>query len=86
MQLSRNNRSTGYTLLEVLITMLVLAVGVLGAAGLQVTDEASAMELAGHPVQLVAGPARNFKVTVPEDLALAAWYLGQDAGDDPATD
>ena len=29
--------SSGYTLIEVLITMLVLAVGVLGAAGLQVT-------------------------------------------------
>ena len=45
------------------------------AEDLQVTDEASAMELAGHPVQLVEGPASNLKVTVPEDLALAAWYL-----------
>jgi 2-C-methyl-D-erythritol 4-phosphate cytidylyltransferase len=42
-----------------------------------VTDEASAMELAGHPVQLVEGPASNLKVTLPEDLALAAWYLAQ---------
>ena len=45
------------------------------AEDLPVTDEASAMELAGHPVQLVEGPASNLKVTVPEDLALAAWYL-----------
>jgi 2-C-methyl-D-erythritol 4-phosphate cytidylyltransferase len=40
-----------------------------------VTDEASAMELAGYPVHLVAGSISNLKVTVPADLALAAWYL-----------
>ncbi|MEE4144317.1 MAG: 2-C-methyl-D-erythritol 4-phosphate cytidylyltransferase [Halieaceae bacterium] len=45
--------------------------------GLVITDEASAMELAGHPVQLVPGSARNLKVTLPEDLQLAAWYLGE---------
>jgi len=43
--------------------------------GLAVTDEASAMEMAGYPVQLVAGSSRNLKVTVPADLQLAAWYL-----------
>ena len=54
--------------------------GALSAArerGLAVTDEASAMELAGEPVQLVAGSSRNLKVTVPADLELAAWYLAQ---------
>ncbi len=40
-----------------------------------ITDEASAMELAGLPVQLVPGSPANFKVTAPDDLALAAWYL-----------
>lgn len=45
--------------------------------GLAITDEASAMELSGYPVQLVAGPASNLKVTLPEDLALAAWYLSR---------
>lgn len=35
---------------------------------IEVTDEASAMEAAGHPVQLVLGERRNLKVTVPEDL------------------
>ncbi|NND66298.1 MAG: 2-C-methyl-D-erythritol 4-phosphate cytidylyltransferase [Halioglobus sp.] len=45
------------------------------AAGVAVTDEASAMEWAGHPVQLVRGSPANLKVTVAEDLALAAWYL-----------
>ena len=43
--------------------------------GLPVTDEASAMELAGLPVQLVPGTSRNLKVTLPADLRLAAWYL-----------
>jgi 2-C-methyl-D-erythritol 4-phosphate cytidylyltransferase len=45
------------------------------AQGLPVTDEASAMEMAGHAVQLVAGAAGNLKVTVAADLPLAAWYL-----------
>jgi 2-C-methyl-D-erythritol 4-phosphate cytidylyltransferase len=40
-----------------------------GFAG--VTDEASAMELAGHAPRLVPGSAQNFKVTYPEDFALA---------------
>ncbi len=40
-----------------------------------VTDEASAMEMAGHPVQLVAATGYNPKVTVPSDLPQAAWYL-----------
>ena len=43
--------------------------------GKAVTDEASAMELAGEPVQLVAASSRNLKVTVPADLDLAALYL-----------
>ncbi|WP_275259639.1 2-C-methyl-D-erythritol 4-phosphate cytidylyltransferase [Seongchinamella unica] len=50
------------------------------ASGQGVTDEASAMELAGHPVQLVPGSPANLKVTLPEDLALAAWYLGAKEG------
>jgi 2-C-methyl-D-erythritol 4-phosphate cytidylyltransferase len=50
--------------------------------GSTVTDEASAMEMAGFPVQLVAGSAGNLKVTVPDDLPLAAWYLqARDGGD-----
>jgi 2-C-methyl-D-erythritol 4-phosphate cytidylyltransferase len=44
--------------------------------GQAITDEAGAMELAGYPVQLVPGSARNLKVTLPQDLQLAAWYLG----------
>lgn len=44
-------------------------------AGVAITDEANAMELHGHKVHVVEGPACNIKVTVPEDLALAALYL-----------
>lgn len=40
-----------------------------------VTDEASAMELAGHQPLLVPGSAQNFKVTYPEDFALAEAIL-----------
>lgn len=40
-----------------------------------ITDEASAMEWAGWPVNLVEGSERNIKITRPDDLALAAFYL-----------
>lgn len=40
------------------------------------TDESQAMEQAGLFAKLVAGRASNIKITVPEDLALAAFYLG----------
>jgi len=42
-----------------------------------VTDEASAMELAEYEPLLVEGHADNIKVTRPEDLALATFYLQQ---------
>ncbi len=45
--------------------------------GLQVTDEASAMEAAGFSPRLVEGRADNIKITRPEDLALAEFYLLQ---------
>lgn len=43
----------------------------LAAAGLDVTDEASAMEAAGHRPLLVEGSALNIKITTRDDLALA---------------
>lgn len=46
-------------------------------AGVHITDEASAMEWAGHPVLLVEGQSDNIKITQPTDLALAAFYLEQ---------
>jgi 2-C-methyl-D-erythritol 4-phosphate cytidylyltransferase len=42
-----------------------------------VTDEASAMELAGYKPLLVEGHADNIKITHPEDLTLAEHYLRQ---------
>ncbi len=47
----------------------------LEAAGDAVTDESSAMELAGFSPLLVPGSAQNFKVTYPEDFALAEAIL-----------
>ena len=46
--------------------------------GLAVTDEASAMEQAGLRPLLVEGRADNIKITRPEDLVLAGFYLEQD--------
>lgn len=45
--------------------------------GLMVTDEASAVELAGVCPQMVVGHDDNIKITRPEDLALASFYLKQ---------
>jgi 2-C-methyl-D-erythritol 4-phosphate cytidylyltransferase len=50
------------------------------AEGRLVTDEASAMELAGDRPLLVEGAGDNLKITRPEDLALAAFYLEQQQG------
>jgi len=47
----------------------------LEAAGDQVTDESGAVEALGLAPRLVAGSAQNFKVTYPEDFALAAAVL-----------
>lgn len=45
--------------------------------GQEVTDEASAIEfIGGHPL-LIEGRADNIKVTRPEDLPLAEFYLAQ---------
>ncbi len=42
-----------------------------------VTDESSAMELAGYQPLMVEGHADNIKITLPQDLALAQYYLQQ---------
>jgi len=46
--------------------------------GFQGTDEASLLERAGHPVHVVMGSARNFKITTPADLQLAEFFLAQE--------
>ena len=47
----------------------------LAQAGAAVTDEASAVEAAGHAPLLVPGELENFKLTWPQELALAARLL-----------
>ena len=47
----------------------------LAQAGNQVTDESSAIEALGLKPKLVPGSAQNFKVTYPEDFALAEAVL-----------
>ncbi len=45
-----------------------------GARG-EFTDDASLLELCGHPVRVYEGLADNIKITLPGDLALAEFYL-----------
>ena len=45
--------------------------------GYEVTDECSAMEHAGHRPLMVEGHADNIKITRPEDLPLARYFLQQ---------
>ncbi|MFZ5722612.1 MAG: 2-C-methyl-D-erythritol 4-phosphate cytidylyltransferase [Pseudomonadota bacterium] len=45
--------------------------------GVTVTDEAQAVERRGHLPQLVECARDNLKITRPEDLALAAFWLGR---------
>lgn len=47
------------------------------ANGSVVTDEASAIELQGKQPKIVEGHPDNIKITRPEDLALAQFYLEQ---------
>jgi 2-C-methyl-D-erythritol 4-phosphate cytidylyltransferase len=47
------------------------------ADGFEVTDEASAVEHSGRKPRLVEGHADNIKITRPEDLALARFFLQQ---------
>ncbi|MBT8440095.1 MAG: 2-C-methyl-D-erythritol 4-phosphate cytidylyltransferase [Gammaproteobacteria bacterium] len=44
-------------------------------SGRPVTDEASAMELLGYKPLMVEGKADNLKITRPEDLSLAEYFL-----------
>ncbi|MEG1101673.1 MAG: 2-C-methyl-D-erythritol 4-phosphate cytidylyltransferase, partial [Comamonas sp.] len=52
----------------------------LNRMGAAATDEASAMEAMGHRPKLIPGGAHNFKVTYPDDFALAEAVLMQRGG------
>ncbi|HAZ30906.1 TPA: 2-C-methyl-D-erythritol 4-phosphate cytidylyltransferase [Candidatus Acetothermia bacterium] len=45
--------------------------------GLELPDDAAAVLALGHPVAAVPGDPRNLKITRPEDLTLAARFLGE---------
>jgi len=45
------------------------------ADGIEITDEASALEAFGYKPKLVKSDARNLKVTTPEDLAIAEFLV-----------
>ena len=47
------------------------------SANIRVTDEASAIEWAGHRVALIDSNPANIKITRPADMPLAAFYLNQ---------
>lgn len=51
------------------------------AEGQEWTDEVQLLQLRGEPVQVVAGEPRNFKVTLPGDLALAEALVSGPRGD-----
>ena len=42
-----------------------------------ITDEASAIEMTGASVTIIEGRSDNIKVTQPEDLLLAEFYLSK---------
>jgi len=50
------------------------------AAGWTGTDDASFVERIGVPVSIVRGEGTNIKVTTPEDLEWAEWFLSARAG------
>ncbi|HDM8043710.1 TPA: 2-C-methyl-D-erythritol 4-phosphate cytidylyltransferase [Vibrio campbellii] len=49
--------------------------------GATITDEASALEWLGEKPALIQGNANNIKITQPEDLALAEFYLSRERGE-----
>ncbi len=59
------------------INQLELALTKAKEYALNVTDEASAVEQLGQPVQLVKSHTDNIKITSPEDLDLARYYIAQ---------
>jgi len=59
------------------LDLLMRALREAGERKLEITDEASAMELAGYSPRLVRGRESNLKVTFPEDMLLADFWLQQ---------
>lgn len=45
---------------------------------IEFTDDASVVEKSGTPIKLIKGERKNIKITFPEDLLLAEFYLSAD--------
>ena len=58
------------------LSLLRRAFAQASADGFHATDEAALVEHLGHDVFVVAGSARNWKITTPADLPLAELFLG----------
>lgn len=72
---SRNNLWHAFTPQFFRLDQLRNALSQALAQGVEITDEASAIEWQGGQVNLIAGSASNIKITQPDDLALAEFYL-----------
>jgi len=75
--IERNNLWHAYTPQMYQTVELKQAIEQALAQGKEITDESSAIELANLPSLLVQGRRDNIKITRPEDLALATFYLAQ---------
>jgi 2-C-methyl-D-erythritol 4-phosphate cytidylyltransferase len=64
---------------QVFRTDLIRAAHAQDAGAAPATDDAALVERLGHRVQVVAGSADNRKITTPDDLAWAEWYLTRSA-------
>lgn len=64
---------------------LIVALESALAAGIEITDEAMAMERIGRRPLLVAGADSNIKITTPEDLRLAEVLLASERAQVPAS-
>jgi 2-C-methyl-D-erythritol 4-phosphate cytidylyltransferase len=60
--------------------IIMAAYGKAMEAGWTGTDDASFVERLGVPVSIVHGERSNVKVTTPEDLKWAEWFLGKGNG------
>ncbi|MFT2112230.1 2-C-methyl-D-erythritol 4-phosphate cytidylyltransferase [Marinomonas sp. 2405UD68-3] len=58
---------------------LIAALDYAESQGVIITDESSAMELAGYQPALIEGDARNFKITLPIDLVIANALLAHNS-------
>lgn len=77
----RNNLWHALTPQMANLEILYTAISTSLADGVNITDEASALEYIGLSPKMVAGDPCNIKITRPDDLALAQAYLEKNLAD-----